>query len=66
MAQDVIKGRRSEIDFMNGLVVDKGREVGVPTPVSTAVVGIMREIDAGTRKPAPEHIEVALRAAAGA
>jgi ketopantoate reductase len=48
---------------MNGLVVDKGREVGVPTPVSSAVVGLMREVDAGTRKPAPEHIEVALKRA---
>jgi hypothetical protein len=35
----------------------------VPTPVSAAVVEIMREIDAGTRKPAPEHIEVALKRA---
>ena len=60
MAQDAIKGRRSEIDYMNGLVVDKGREVGVPTPVSSAVVGLMREVDAGTRKPAAEHIELAL------
>jgi len=63
MAQDAIKGRRSEIDYMNGLVVDKGREVGVPTPVSSAVVGLMREVDAGTRKPAPEHIELALERA---
>jgi len=63
MAQDVIKGRRSEIDFMNGRVVDKGRELGVPTPVSAAVVEIMREIDAGNRKPAPEHIEAALKRA---
>jgi 2-dehydropantoate 2-reductase len=63
MAQDVIKGRRSEIDYMNGLVVDKGREVGVPTPVSAAVVALMREIDAGTRKPSPEHIELALKRA---
>ena len=60
MAQDVIKGRRSEIDFMNGRVVDKGHELGVPTPVSAAVVALMREVDAGTRKPAPEHIELAL------
>jgi len=60
MAQDVIKGRRTEIDFMNGLVVDKGRETSVPTPVSQAVVGIVREIDAGTRKPSPGHIEEAL------
>ncbi len=63
MAQDAIKGRRSEIDYMNGLVVDKGREAGVPTPVSSAVVELMREVDAGTRKPAPEHIELALKRA---
>jgi hypothetical protein len=29
--------------------------------VSSAVVGLMREVDAGTRKPAPEHIEIALK-----
>jgi 2-dehydropantoate 2-reductase len=63
MAQDVIKGRRTEIDYMNGLVVDKGRETGVPTPVSAAVVAIVRELDAGSRKPSPDHIEEALRRA---
>ena len=45
MAQDVTKGRRTEIDYMNGHVVAKGRERGVPTPVSAAVVDIMREIE---------------------
>ncbi|HEV8441646.1 MAG TPA: 2-dehydropantoate 2-reductase [Methylomirabilota bacterium] len=63
MAQDVIKGRRSEIDYMNGHVVDKGREVGVETPVSSAVVELMREVDAGSRRPSPDHVELALRRA---
>jgi hypothetical protein len=35
----------------------------VPTPVSAVVVEIMREIDAGTRKPSPDHIELALKRA---
>jgi len=60
MAQDVIKGRRSEIEYMNGYVVAKGREVGVATPVSAAVVELMREIDAGTRRPSAENIQIAL------
>jgi 2-dehydropantoate 2-reductase len=60
MAQDVVKGRRSEIEYMNGHVVAKGREAGVPTPVSAAVVELMREIDAGTRRPSPENIQIAL------
>ena len=60
MAQDVIKGRRTEIDYMNGYVVEKGREMGVPTPVSSAVVEIVREIDAGTRKSSPDNVAAAL------
>jgi 2-dehydropantoate 2-reductase len=63
MAQDVIKGRRSEIEQMNGHVVARGLEVSVPTPVSSAVMSLVREIDAGSRKPSPAHIEQALRAA---
>src|SRR5712692_10099818 len=63
MAQDVIKGRRSEIEYMNGHIVAKGREKGVATPVSAAVVGIMREIDAGSRTSSPAHLEEALKTA---
>src|SRR5262245_42782314 len=63
MAQDVVKGRRTEIEQMNGHVVSRGRELGVPTPVSSVVVRYVREIDAGTRKPSPAHIEQALQAA---
>jgi 2-dehydropantoate 2-reductase len=64
MAQDVAKGRRSEIEQMNGYVVARGRELGVPTPLSSAVVGIVREIDTGVRKQSPAHIEQALEATA--
>ena len=63
MAQDVTKGRHTEIDYMNGHVVAQGHERGVPTPVSTAVVETVREVDAGTRKPAPQNIELTLRRA---
>ena len=63
MGQDVIKGRPTEIDYMNGHVVTKGREVGVPTPVSTATVEMVREIDAGTRKPEAQNIGLVLKRA---
>ncbi len=63
MAQDVLKGRRTEIDFMNGHIVSMGREVGVATPVSTAVVGVVREIDADRRKPSPGAIALTLQRA---
>jgi 2-dehydropantoate 2-reductase len=63
MAQDIAKGRPTEIDHMNGYVMAQGRERGVPTPVSAAVVGVMHEVEQGARKPAPEHIGLVLRRA---
>ncbi|MBT7759370.1 MAG: 2-dehydropantoate 2-reductase, partial [Rhodospirillaceae bacterium] len=32
MGQDMIKGRRTEIEFLNGLVVQRAREYGLETP----------------------------------
>jgi len=63
MAQDVAKGRPTEIDYMNGFVVEKGREKGVPTPVSAAVVETVREIDRGQRKQAAENVGLTLKRA---
>jgi 2-dehydropantoate 2-reductase len=63
MAQDVAKGRPTEIDHMNGHVVAEGRRLGLPTPVSTAVVEVVREVEAGTRAPSAQNVEVALRRA---
>lgn len=60
MAQDVVKGRRTEIDYMNGYVVERGRAVGVPTPVSAAVVELVRQIDAGEVRPEAANIDLAL------
>ncbi len=34
-----------------------------PTPVSAAVVEVMHEVEAGTREPVPQNIELALRRA---
>jgi 2-dehydropantoate 2-reductase len=60
MAQDVAKGRPTEIDYMNGHVVVEGRHKGVPTPVSDATVEIMHEVEKGVRRPEPKNIELVL------
>jgi hypothetical protein len=57
MAQDVHKGRHSEIDYMNGLICQKGREVGVPTPFNDAIVEAMHGIDDGSIKPDPSVVD---------
>jgi len=63
MAQDANKGRRTEIDFMNGHIVNMGREVGVATPMSAAIVSVVREIDAKQRTQSPDTMDLALRRA---
>ena len=40
MAQDIVKGRPTEIDYMNGHVVAQGKLVGVAIPVSIATVAM--------------------------
>jgi 2-dehydropantoate 2-reductase len=36
-AQDLARGKQSEIDFLNGTVVRKGAELGIPTPTNQAL-----------------------------
>ncbi|HEX6002927.1 MAG TPA: 2-dehydropantoate 2-reductase N-terminal domain-containing protein [Burkholderiales bacterium] len=54
---DHLKGRRSEMEFITGLVARKGRELGIPTPGNDAVLEIDRQINEGTLKMSPENFE---------
>src|ERR671911_633711 len=38
LLQDVMRGRRTEIEHLNGYVVAEGRKAGVATPINEAVV----------------------------
>ena len=44
---DHIKGRKSEMEFISGVVSRKGRELGIPTPCNDAIVEIDRQINTG-------------------
>ncbi|MEX0853770.1 MAG: 2-dehydropantoate 2-reductase [Bauldia sp.] len=46
MLQHVERGRRTEIDSLNGVVVEEGRRLEVPTPFSEALVLMVRTLDA--------------------
>ena len=60
MGQDMVKGRRTEIEFLNGFIVDKGKEVGVPTPANAALTDIVKRVETGELQPDKSHI-LALR-----
>lgn len=55
--QDFEKGRKSEIEYINGYVEAEGKEVGVPTPVNSAVVKMFTEIEEGKRKISGSNME---------
>ena len=41
-AQDLIRGKRTEIDSLNGYVSRRGAELGVPTPVNHALYALVK------------------------
>jgi len=47
--QDVERGARTEIDFINGAVVRLGRQYGIPTPVNQALVAGIKGIEFGMK-----------------
>jgi 2-dehydropantoate 2-reductase len=53
MAQDVLKGRRTEIEAMNGYIARKGAEAGVPAPSHEKLTGIVTRIERGELRPSP-------------
>ena len=54
--QDMFKGRRTEIQFLNGFVARKGDEVGIPTPTNKILTDIVTRVERGELKPDPRHI----------
>jgi len=53
MLQDIERGNSTEIDFINGAVVAKGAEYGVPTPLNAGVVELIHAAENGTYSPNP-------------
>lgn len=47
LLQDLRKGRRSEIDNLNGVICSLGREHGVATPFNDMVVSVMHRLERG-------------------
>jgi 2-dehydropantoate 2-reductase len=53
-AQDMARGKRSEIDHLNGTVARRGAALGVPTPVNQALYALVKLVEAG-RQQVPEQ-----------
>ena len=56
MGQDMVKGRRTEIEFLNGFICDKAKDVGIATPANAALTDIVKRVEKGELKPDPKHL----------
>jgi 2-dehydropantoate 2-reductase len=61
LLQDVLKGRRTEIEYLNGWVAGQGRRVGVKTPFNDAIVELVKSYAPGTLKPDPKNLAPIVR-----
>jgi 2-dehydropantoate 2-reductase len=57
--QDHLKGRYSEVDVINGLVVEEFERRGRSAPANAAVAEITRKIQTGELEPDPANLELA-------
>lgn len=57
MLQDLQKGKKCEIEAINGVVSLYGRKYGVPTPNNDKVIEIVHEIEDGKAKPCFDNID---------
>jgi 2-dehydropantoate 2-reductase len=57
VVHDNLKGRRTELEFISGLVARKGKELGIPTPCNSAVAEIDRLIHKGELKMGPSNLD---------
>ena len=57
MLQDIEKGKKTEIDYINGTVSAYGRKYHVPTPMNDRVVALIHELESGRRTPGMANIK---------
>ena len=51
MLQDVLAKRQTEVDFMNGAIVEWGEKIGVPTPLNRAMWALIKGLEHSWKDP---------------
>lgn len=65
LLQDVDRGRRTEVRYLNGHVVAEGAARGVPTPVNAALQRLVEQVDRGALQRDPANLERLVALVAG-
>ena len=56
MGQDMQKGRRTEIEFLNGFIVREGEKIGVACKANAVLTDLVLRVERGELKADPKHI----------
>jgi 2-dehydropantoate 2-reductase len=56
MGQDILKGRKTEIEQINGFVVAEGAKAGLAAPANAAITAIVGRVERGEIPARPENI----------
>ena len=55
--QDIEKGKKCEVDAINGVVSDFGRKYNSPTPINDKTVELIKDIEAGKLTPSFDNLK---------
>jgi hypothetical protein len=56
MLQDLERGRKTEIDFINGYVATLGHACGMPAHMNAAITDLVHQIERGVLQPTRERM----------
>lgn len=56
MLQDLLSGKKCEVEGINGVISEYGQRYGCPTPLCDRIIRTIREIESGVRKPEWDNI----------
>jgi 2-dehydropantoate 2-reductase len=54
--QDLLKNRRTEVDYFNGFIAAQGAARGVPTPTHALLADLIRSMESGPKRPGEQHL----------
>ncbi len=56
MLQDFERGRKTEVDFINGYVVTLGHASGVPVHMNSKITDLVHQIERGVLQPTSDRM----------
>ena len=51
-----MKGRRTEIDWLNGFVVRRGAEIGIEAPANAGIAEVVKRVERREVEPHPDLV----------